>query len=272
MNKLALTLAALPTLAIGLLTGTDSAEARMRFGMGFGFGNNWAHQQVFSNRWPSERSRSEQYVEKRRYVKPSRRDDDDDKPRRIVKKQVEEKPEPKVVKQSKPEPEIKYADGLGRQYDLKSKVWFDGKATCYSGKNAFSFQGGHWYYGSAQWNLERGEWSTKSSTPPATVDCQSVPLFASRIEKVQTKVATVEPAAPPAEVKTVGKQVTTSTETPAPVKTSSAETIRPEAKEKTIKVDAKSTAKVEKQVKSVVAEVCKKYFPSVGTMLDVPCE
>ena len=53
-------------------------------------------------------------------------------------------PQPKVAV-------IRYADGMGRVYDVASKAWHDGQNHCWSGKLGWTFKNGAWSYGSYRW-------------------------------------------------------------------------------------------------------------------------
>jgi len=286
MNKIALTVAALPALAVGMFAATDNAEARMRFGIGFGLQNNWAHQQVFSNRVQAdrriEREREiarERVIERRQAAAQQYKKAQEAEAAAARRAAAARASAAAAAAASKPV--LAYSDNQGRQYDLKTKVWFDGQASCYTGKYGFTFRDGNWYYGGAQWTEQQdGEWAAKSASPAVAADCMSVPLFAQRIELSQSKFARIEPAQQPTQ--TVGKQVPTSVDLApvlapkaeaAPVEQPKVEVRTTEAKEKpAIKVEAKTVSKIEGQVKSALSDVCKKYFPSVGQMLDVPCE
>jgi hypothetical protein len=136
---------------------------------------------------------------------------------------------------------VKYTDGQGRKYDPASKAWFDGKGQCWSGSQPFVFKGGSWLYGSKPWKQVNGTWQTSAAEPPAPVDCSSVAAFAGKIQ-----------AQPEAGRKEVGQAK------PAPV-TTAANKAQP-----TTAVPAKpSEAKAKPE--------CKRYFPSVGEMISVPC-
>jgi hypothetical protein len=148
---------------------------------------------------------------------------------------------------------VRYADGLGRVYDLASKVWFDGDNRCWSGNYPWTFKNGSWFYGSYPWVESEGTWRTSAPAAPVQVACETVPAFAGRFaptvsqtdgQKVilanpnqggaaEPKLAP-KPVAPP--VKTVGD----------PPKLAPAGTV-------------------------VKAGECKKYFANIGEMLTVPC-
>jgi hypothetical protein len=137
-------------------------------------------------------------------------------------------------------PVVRYADGKGRVYDLGSKVWCDGNKHCWTGKFAWTFRDGTWFYGTSRWHEVDGVWKTAAVEAPSVVDCETVPAF-----------ATLKP--------TTGQQVTRKEtgneggQAAAPIKTVETSPVSPGA------AGAKPTD-------------CKKYFPSVGRMVSVPCE
>ena len=150
----------------------------------------------------------------------------------------------KVIKKV---PLVKFADGFGRQFDPTSKVWFDGRSQCFSGKEQFTFKNNAWSYGGSKWKESNGIWKTTSADVPQLVSCQSVPTFAAKAgafaaqtakREESSKGAVEQPKTPPAIV----PQVTTAEgETSEPGESAPAPT------------------------------ECKKYFPSIGQMLLVPC-
>ncbi|KAB2919204.1 MAG: hypothetical protein F9K29_06195 [Hyphomicrobiaceae bacterium] len=150
-----------------------------------------------------------------------------------------------VVKYQDKAPVVKYADGKGRQYDLVSKVWFDGKNQCWSGKQPFVFKGGSWFYGSQPWRQVDGAWQTSAADAPSPVSCEGIAAFAAKIQPAAQKTA--EPA---------------QRKTPAPAKTAE---VAPVDAGKSVTPTAPAVTNGPK-----VAE-CKKYFPSVGEMVAVPC-
>jgi hypothetical protein len=156
---------------------------------------------------------------------------------------------------------VKYADGRGRQYDLASKVWFDGKSQCFTGKQAWTFKSGAWFYGSARWYEVDGSWRSNAADAPVAVDCRSAPVFAARIK-------------PAPEQKSTAKKIVEYTESlgnePA------------EASEESVTPPTKTVEKAAPEQRANLAlqpdgtpnnaPECKKYFASVGEMLPVPCE
>ena len=151
-----------------------------------------------------------------------------------------------VVKYEEKAPVVKYADNKGRQYDLASKVWFDGKNQCWSGKQAFVFKGGSWFYGSQPWRQVGGSWQTSAADAPSPVSCEGIAAFAAKVQPAAQQ-KTAEP---------------TQLNTPAPAKTAE---VSPQGSGKSITPVAPAVTTGPK-----VAE-CKKYFPSVGEMVAVPC-
>jgi len=160
------------------------------------------------------------------------------KPKVIVKRVV------KYVE--KPAPAAKYSDAQGRQFDPTSKVWFDGKGQCWSGDKAFAFKSGSWFYGDARWVETSSGWGVSTGGLPQQVSCDGIKAFSTKLEQAEAKPAktVVEPKVEKveqAELKTepvqkpVARVVTSNPDTPAK------------------------------------ASECKKYFPSVGEMVSVPC-
>jgi len=147
---------------------------------------------------------------------------------------------------------IRYADGSGRVYDVASKVWHDGQNHCWTGKLAWTFKNGSWFYGSYSWSEMDGTWRTSAPEAPKSVACETVPAFAGKIvptvgQANGQKEFAAEPKAAP---KTLAPPVKTAEKAPAE---ESAQLAPP----------ADGNA--------VRASECKKYFPSVGEMLPVPC-
>jgi hypothetical protein len=135
---------------------------------------------------------------------------------------------------------IKHADGKGRAFDLASKTWCDGNHHCWSGKHAWTFKDGAWFYGTARWYEADGNWRTDTAEAPIVVDCETVPAFAA------VKPTTGQALARKEIDDTIGSEPGNAPQTPI----------------KTVEKAAADTSPAE----------CKKYFPSVGEMLPVPCE
>ena len=160
----------------------------------------------------------------------------------------------KIVR-SKPQPEkkavqlVKFADGSGRQFDPAGKVWFDGKSQCFSGKQQFTFKNGAWFYGSSKWAETNGIWKTSSSEAPELVSCESVPSFAAKANAFTSKTAS--------------QGETSKGASDQPVKTPAA--VVPKIK------TAEGTAVSETAKAAPAPAECRKYFPSIGQMLVVPC-
>jgi hypothetical protein len=155
---------------------------------------------------------------------------------------------------------IRYADGMGRVYDLASKVWHDGQNHCWSGKLAWTFKNGSWFYGSYSWSEADGTWRTSSPEAPRSVACETVPAFAGKFTPTvglangqkefarnSEKGESGEPRMAP---KIVAPPVKTAEKAPSEEPTQLA-----------LPADGNATR----------AGQCKKYFPSVGEMLPVPC-
>lgn len=131
-------------------------------------------------------------------------------------------------------PLVKSADGKGRVYDPTAKAWCDGSNHCWTGKYAWTFKDGAWFYGSYRWSEVKGVWSTNAPEAPTAVDCDTVPAFAAVKPTTAQESVRRDPGG------------TYASQTPAPAKAA-----------------AGGPAK---------AGECKKYFPSVGELLPVPCE
>jgi hypothetical protein len=145
---------------------------------------------------------------------------------------------------------IKYADGNGRVYDLASKVWSDGKSHCWSGKHAWTYKNGTWFYGTSRWYEADGTWRTDlAADAPAVVDCETVPAFAAI--KPTTGQELSRRSIDDGEATQYGNA------TEAPTKAVD-------------KADGPRSARVDGA--GAKPTECKKYFPSVGETLPVPCE
>ncbi len=129
---------------------------------------------------------------------------------------------------------VRFADTEGRRYHPSSKVWFDGKNSCWSGKEAFTFKKGVWLYGDAVWAQSGAAWSAAEGAQPELVSCDSDRAFAAHAKEYTATVTTSSAA---------GTAAT---------------------------VTATSRSGSEPQ-NAAVKTGCKKYFPSVGQMLTVPC-
>ncbi len=174
---------------------------------------------------------------------------------KIVKKAV---PLVKTEKVAKVVPLVKFADGVGRQFDPASKVWFDGKSQCWSGKEQFNVKNGDWSYGKKEWAQSNGAWKVSSGESPELVSCESVPSFAAKANAIATKTATQNGKLEKAENTDKGatNQPTPTPATPSPGK---------------IKTAEGDTSTISQKPIAPVSAECKKYFPSVGQMISVPC-
>ena len=176
---------------------------------------------------------------------PAYRAPDEDEVRARRRNVVRSKPQP----EKKTVPLVKFADGTGRQFDTASKVWFDGKGQCFSGNQQFTFKNNAWFYGSSKWAETNGIWKTTLAEAPELVSCESVPSFAAKASAFTAKTASQGESS-----KGAADQ---------PVKTPAA----PAAKIKT----AEGTGVAEAAKSAPAPTECKKYFPSIGQMLLVPC-
>ena len=141
-------------------------------------------------------------------------------------------------------PLVRFADGMGRMFDPVSKVWFDGKSNCWSGKYPWTFKSGAWSYGEYRWYEADGMWRTDAPEAPMAVDCDTVPMFAAKLNTAPAK---------------------------APRKAIAEKVEETEPVAEAPKLAAKTTDKGKAEAPAKPAE-CKKYFPSVGGMVAVPCE
>jgi hypothetical protein len=170
-------------------------------------------------------------------------------PEIVVKKAAPERIVETVApeKTAKVVPLVKFADGQGRQFDPASKVWFDGKSQCWHGPKQFTFKNGDWFYGKTDWLEVNGSWRAVSGDAPELVSCESVPLFAAKATKAvqASKLDKAENAA---------GQPASGTSGPAKIKTAEGDTSAPAQKPA-----------------APASSECKKYFPSVGQLVAVPC-
>jgi hypothetical protein len=221
MNKLILAAATAATvLGASATVFAPEAEAGMRIGFGF-------RHHVFRPHFYSPA--------------PSYRERDEDEVRIKRRKVVQEKK--KVV------PLVKFADGSGRQFDPASKVWFDGKSQCFSGKQQFTFKNDAWFYGSSKWTESNGIWKTNAAEAPELVSCDSVASFAAKATAFTAKTANQGESS-----KGAADQ---------PVKTPAVTTPKIKTAEGSATPETAKTAPAPIE--------CKKYFPSIGQMLVVPC-
>jgi hypothetical protein len=144
-------------------------------------------------------------------------------------------------------PVVKYVDGEGRQFDRASKTWFDGANECWKGDKSFAYRGGAWFYGNARWVQTSSGWGVSSGELPDQVDCAAVKAFAGKIEK-----ASKGPDVPAADAPkpTAKKDVPSRAAAAAPA-LSLSESKAPEA--------------------TANASDCKKYLPSLGETVSIPC-
>jgi hypothetical protein len=238
MNKLAL--AALATAICAVAPGfVPEAEAGMRIGFGFG------HRHLMF---------------RPHYPPPAYRTYDDEDERRIRRYRAarQAKPEKSEKVAKKVVPLVKFADGEGRQFDPTSKVWFDGKSQCWSGKEQFTFKNGDWFYGKREWIEVNGAWKAAAGESPELVSCESVPSFAAKANAVAAKAATPSGKLEKAENADKGATSQPTPVTPGPSKIKTAE--------------GDTSAVAQKPATTPASAECKKYFPSVGQMISVPCD
>ena len=171
------------------------------------------------------------------------------------------KPARKTI-EKEPEIVVKHTDGKGREYDVASKVWFDGKNNCWTGKQPWVFKSGSWFYGNSRWHLNDGAWQTNAADDPAPVDCRSNAVFAAKMpaqpedkgsNSKDTQYSEGRSAAPEE------KKVSDS-DVPPPIRTA----------EKPTETSAKPLPPQQDGTPSKAPD-CKKYSSSIGGMVSVPC-
>ncbi len=155
---------------------------------------------------------------------------------------------PKVVKPAArpaPAPVVKYADSEGRRFDRASKTWFDGTNGCWKGDKTFVYRGGAWFYGNARWVQTSNGWGASSGDLPEQVDCAAVKAFAGKIKPASTGAE-----APVAE----GPKAAAPKNVPARAAATQPVVAEPKLPDATAN-----------------ASDCKKYLPSLGETVSVPC-
>jgi hypothetical protein len=156
--------------------------------------------------------------------------------RRYVERRVA-RPVPLAAKA--PAATVRYADGLGRVYDPASGVWHDGQGHCWAGKSSWTFKGGSWFYGSYRWYPSGGTWVTSAPEAPAAIDCKASPAFA----KAEARQKELGGYADQGESAEPGK---------APIASAPVPPAGP-------------------QTSNAASGTCRKYLPSLGEMIPVPC-
>lgn len=151
------------------------------------------------------------------------------------------------------------ADGKGREFDAASKVWFDGKDRCFSGQQAFTFKAGSWFYGTSKWYEADGSWQTDAAVAPIAVNCGSAPVFAARV-----KPAAPQPGSP--------SKDTQYSESRGNASGGTAQPEVPPTKMAEIPAEPPAKGAPRTDFAPAKSPECKKYFPSVGGMMNVPCE
>ncbi|MBN9276998.1 MAG: hypothetical protein J0I57_05110 [Hyphomicrobium sp.] len=160
-----------------------------------------------------------------------------------------------------PAPVVKFADGEGRVFDRASKTWFDGSGSCWKGNKTFAYRSGAWFYGNARWVQTSNGWGVSSGEVPEQIDCADTKAFAGKIKPVAAA-----PEASPAEA---AKPVAAAPPAPAPV-----EVAKPaSAKEVPARAPEPKAARAEPKAPETTANAsdCKKYLPSLGETVSVPC-
>jgi hypothetical protein len=244
MNKIALALASTAIAAAASSTFITSAEAGGRGGrFHFGF-RHFGHHHHFRH-FHAPSPSYEDFYERRR------------KPKVVVKYITKSVPKATVAKATPAKATTaaaaKTEDSQGRMFDPVSKTWFDGKGQCWKGDKAFAYRSGSWFYGNARWVETTSGWGVTSGTLPGQVSCDGIQAFSGRIQQAQTTPA-------PAQPKTTQTQAPA--EPPAQVANAPAPAPAPEPQ---------ATTTTPAPAAPATARECKKYFPSVGEMVTVPC-
>ena len=95
---------------------------------------------------------------------------------------------------------VRFADADGRRYNPSRKVWFDGQGSCWSGKEAFTFKKGTWFYGDAIWAPSDTTWVASEVEQPELVSCDSDPAFAANARELAATATTSSATGPSATV------------------------------------------------------------------------
>jgi hypothetical protein len=132
---------------------------------------------------------------------------------------------------------IRYDDGSGRVYDVASKTWHDGQNRCWSGKLGWAFKNGAWSYGTFRWYEADGTWRTNAPEAPKSVACETSPAFAGKFVPTAGQANGQKEMAGTAE--------------------------KAQSGEAQVALPADGNA--------IKGSECKKYIPSVGETLPVPC-
>lgn len=151
----------------------------------------------------------------------------------------------------------RFADGKGRMFDTVSKVWFDGKGQCWMGEEGFGFKSGSWFYGDARWIESSAGWGVTSGTAPEQVSCQGIKAFSGKVQEAEAKPVKAEPVKSEA-VKKVAEVETRKVE-------------QAEVVSEPVAKPAKAATTVATDNTPAKSGECKKYFPSVGELVSVPC-
>ena len=144
---------------------------------------------------------------------------------------------PVVVQPQQKVAVIRYADGMGRVYDVASKAWHDGQNHCWTGPLGWAFKNGVWTYGKFRWYEADGTWRTTAPEQPKSVACETIPAFAGKVAPTAGQAG--------------GQKELAGNEKAQPG----------ESAQQALPADGNA----------VTANECKRYFPSVGDMLPVPC-
>ena len=132
---------------------------------------------------------------------------------------------------------VRADDGSGRVYDVASKTWHDGQNRCWSGKLGWAFKNSAWSYGTFRWYEADGTWRTNAPEAPKSVACETSPAFAGKFVPTAGQANGQKEMAGTAE--------------------------KAQSGEAQLALPAGGNA--------IKGSECKKYIPSVGETLPVPC-
>lgn len=219
--------------------------------------------------------REPRYVEREQPRRVVKKDDDDDKPKKVVRSKKDDdddddKPSRRVASKPAPKAEpapVRFAfDGKGRMFDPVQQAWFDGKGQCWKGDAGWAFVDGKWEYGKSQWSEVNGFWKASSGSQPQTVECATITAFAPKVAPVQTAAIPAPVTAAPAATAPNAPQ------TAIPATAQSAQKVadsKPVASSVTTSIQDLPNAG--KSASSSSPLECRKFLPSTGTTVSVPC-
>ena len=120
------------------------------------------------------------------------------------------------------------------------------RTTAGPASSAWTFKNGAWFYGSYRWSEADGTWRTNAPEAPKSVACETIPAFAGKVVPTTGQPRQGSPGAEAAR-----RRAGTAEERPSP--------------------RSRRSSALPADGNAARASECKKYFPSVGEMLPVPC-